>query len=135
MRILRFLLVGTFIALLAGCMADTPASFVSHYEDCVNRKDLDCIVSLGTDHLIQANGGLTVYKAKWPYTFDRHSKMTYQIISSETNDTTAQVKVTQTHYFAMEGWDPFSEDAMWTLKKDASGNWKLDAVEPIKVQK
>ena len=128
MKIYRFLIIGIITVFMFGCMADTPASFVSRYEDCVNRKDLDCIVSLGTDHLIQANGGLTIYKAAWPYTFDRHTKMTYQVTNSETIDTTAEVKITQTHYFAMADWDPYTEYFIWTLKKDPSGNWRLDAV-------
>ncbi len=135
MKIFRFVLIGIVAVFFAGCMSDTPASFVSRYEDCVNRKDIDCIVRSGTDNLIQVNGGLEVYKSRWPYTFERHSKMTYQIISSETTDNTAEVKLTQMHYFSMVGFEPYSEDFVWTLKKDASGNWKLDAVQPIKAPK
>jgi hypothetical protein len=111
-------------------MADTPASFVTRYEDCVNRKDIDCIVKNGTDHLIQVNGGLNIYKQSWPYTFDRHSKMTYEVISAETNDSTAEVKLKQTHYYSMEGWEPYSENFIWSLKKDTGGYWKLDGVRP-----
>ncbi|HEX3101154.1 MAG TPA: hypothetical protein VHQ01_05160 [Pyrinomonadaceae bacterium] len=132
MKICRFLLIAAFALFIASCMSDTPAAFVSRYEDCVNRKDIDCVVKNGTDHLIQVNGGLTNYKQSWPYTFNRHSKMTYEVISAETNDSTATVKLKQTHYFSMEGYEPYSENFTWTLKKDASGNWKLDSVQPLK---
>ena len=134
MKIYRFLLICVFTVFIADCMSDTPASFVARYEDCVNRKDIDCIVKNGTDHLIEANGGLTVYKQKWPYTFDRHSKMTYEVINVEATDSTADVKLKQTHYFSIPGWEPYSEDFLWSLKKDASGYWKLDSVQPLKPQ-
>ena len=135
MKIYRFLLLCGVTIFLAGCMSDSPASFVSRYEDCVNRKDLDCIVKNGTDHLIQVNGGLAIYKQSWPYTFERHSKMTYEVISVEATETTAQVRLKQTHYFSLEGWEPFSEEFIWSLKKDESGSWKLDSVQPLKAQK
>ena len=60
--------------------------------------------------------------------------MTYEIISAETTDSTAEVKLKQTHYFSLPGFDPFSEDFIWTLKKDTSGFWKLDSVQPLKPQ-
>lgn len=138
MRIYRILLICVVTVFIAGCMSDTPAKFITRYEDCVNRKDIDCIVKNSSDHLIEINGGLNVYKTKWPYTFNLHSKMTYEIISVETTDSTADVKadvkLKQTHYFSMPGREPFTEDFIWTLKKDTSGNWKLDNVEPIKAQ-
>ena len=135
MKIYRFLLLCIFAVFFSSCMSDTPASFVSRYEDCVNRKDIDCVVKNGTDHLIQVNGGLAIYKQSWPYTFDRHSKMTYEVITAETaDDATAKVVLKQTHYFSMEGRESYAEDFTWTLKKDASGRWKLDAVQPLKAQ-
>lgn len=132
MKICGFILIGAFAVFLTSCMSDTPAAFVSRYEGCVNRKDIDCVVKNGTDHLIQANGGLTIYKASWPYTFNNHNKMTYEVISADTNDSTAEVKVKQTHYFSKEGWEPYAENFTWSLKKDASGYWKLDSVQPLK---
>ena len=134
MRIYGLLLICVVTVVIASCMSDTPASFVTRYEDCVNRKDIDCIVKNGTDHLIEVNGGLTIYKQSWPYTFDRHSKITYEVISTEVTDSTADVKLKQTHYFSLPGWEPYSEEFIWTLKKDTNGYWKLDGVKPLKSQ-
>ena len=133
MNFYGFLLICAVAVLNTGCMADTPTSFIKRWEDCVNRKDMDCIVKNATDHLIQANGGLETYKQGWQPTFRRHSNMTYDIISiEETADSTAAVKLKQTHYFSDPGWEPYPEDFIYNLKKDQSQKWKLDSVQLLK---
>ena len=135
MKIYRYLLICAVAVLITGCMSDTPSGFIKQWADCVNRKDIDCIVKNSSDHLIEINGGLLVYKQRWPYTFDHHSKMTYDILGVEqTTDSTAELKVKQTHYFLESGRDPYLEDFIYTLKKDAGGKWKLDSVKPTKFE-
>lgn len=67
---IRFLLICVVTVFTAGCMLDTPSSFIKQWADCVNRKDVDCIVKNSSDHLIEINGGLAVYKQRWPYTLN-----------------------------------------------------------------
>lgn len=120
------------IGLLA-CSSNTPSDTVKAWYACAERSNADCLLNYSSDEFIERFGGSNVFKETWEATFKKKQKVTYKIDEENSTETTAEVKVS-VEIYENSNDKPYIGKALWKLKKDNNGSWKVNDWIPLDLE-
>lgn len=129
----RFQIICLLTIGLLACTSNTPSDTVKAWYDCAERSEADCLLNYSSGEFIERFGGPNAFKETWEATFKQKKKVTYTIYEENTTGTTAEVKVWVEIYEISSG-KPYIGKALWKLKKDSNGSWKVNDWIPLDLE-
>lgn len=129
----RFQVICLLTIGLLACSSNTPSDIVKAWYNCAERSDADCLLNYSSDEFIERFGGSNTFKETWEATFKKKQKVTYKIDEENSTGTTAEVKVSVEIYENSNN-KPYISKALWKLKKDKNGNWKVNDWIPLDLE-
>lgn len=129
----RFQIICLLTIGLLACSSNTPSDTVKAWYNCAERGDADCLLNYSSDEFIEKFGGSNAFKETWEATFKQKKKVTYTIDEENSTGTTAEVKVSVEIYENSSN-KPYIGKALWKLKKDNNGSWKVNDWTPLDLE-